>query len=628
MRTLFKTLFGLIATLLTIILIALLTLSWWFDPNDYKQDLINQVKQHTGRDLVIEQPIEFTLYPWLGAQISGVRLSNAPGFANEPFAEIQQLGIQLKLLPLLSRQIEIDTLRLHGLQLHLARNAQGNTNWEDLTQNMATEPEVTPPDTAQTPSRLNLSIQRIDVQGARVDWQDQLQGQTFQLNPFNLNIEDFNPGTPTPVQMNLQLRGTQPDITLQLQLDTQLTLSDTLQHITLSNLLANITAQGAALPADGISLTLSSSLALDLPQQHLDLTNLTLSGPQLNGHGSLTLQNWATHPQLDAKLSLKQLNLDDYLPAATTEAEPEPTNTKPGNPLQILNNIDLQAELQIGQFQASQIKLSDIQLTLHNQQGQLTLQPLQASLYQGKLTGSVQVDARRHPVSIQVQNTLRGIQVGPLLRDLAEQERILGQGDLTLDLKFTGLSADTIRRSLSGQADFHLTDGAYQGINLTDIVRQASELFNLNTGDTASASSNGRTDFAMLKGSATIQQGQVQNRDLQVQSPLLRISGSGSIDLVQDQVDYVVTTKLVGSLTGQGGKTANQLRGIPIPVRITGPLNGLSYRPDFSGILKPKIQEQKQKILQQVEDKVKQKATELLGSPKDIGNALKGLLGR
>jgi AsmA protein len=628
MRTLLKTLFGLIATLLTIILITLLTFSWWFDPNDYKQDLISLVKQHTGRDLVIEQPIEFTLYPWLGAHIGGVKLSNAPGFTNEPFAEIRQLGIQLKLLPLLSRQIEVDTLQLHGLQLHLTRNAQGNTNWEDLTQNMAAEPDTTPADPTQPPSRLNLSVQRIDIQEASIDWKDQMQGQTFQLNPFNLNIADFSLDSPTPVQMNLQLRGTQPDITLQLELDTQLTLSNTLQHITLSDLLAKVTAQGAALPTDGISLTLNSSLALDLPQQHLGLTDLTLSGPQLNGHGNLTLQHWTAHPQLQAKLSLEQLNLDDYLPPATTEAESEPVAAEPGNPLQILNNIDLQAELQIGQFQASQIKLSDIRLTLHNQQGQLTLQPLQASLYQGKLTGSVQVDARRHPASIQVQNTLRDIQIGPLLRDLTTQDRILGQGDLTLDLNFTGLSANSIRRSLSGQADFQLTDGAYQGINLTDILRQASEVFSLNTGDTTSSSSNARTDFAMLKGSVTIQQGQVRNDDLQVQSPLLRINGRGNIDLVQDQVDYIVTTKLVGSLTGQGGKTASQLRGIPIPVRITGPLNDLSYRPDFSDVLKPKIQEQKQKILQRVEDKVKQKATELLGNPEDIGNALKGLLGR
>ncbi len=634
MRILFKTLFGLIATLVTIILLAVLTISWWFDPNDYKQDIISQVKQHTGRDLVIEEPIKMTFYPWLGAQVGGVRLSNAEGFSQEPFAQIQQLGIQLKLFSLLSGRIEIDTLLLHGMQLHLTRNAQGNTNWEDLTQNRTTKPETTTPSsTTRTNSPLNLSVQRIDIREASIHWEDQMLGQIYRLNPFNLHLEGFSPGTPAPMQMDLKLHSTQPELTLQLQLNTQLTLGDTLQQIALNDLAANLTAQGAALPADGISLVLNADLALDLPQQSLRLAELKLSGPQLNGHGGLTLQNWAVHPQLQARLTLDQFNLDDYIlpAAATAEAEPhEAATTPPTNPLRVLNDIDLQAELQIGTFQVSQVRLSDIKLTLHNEQGQLKLQPMQARLYQGSFTGVAQIDARHSPARIRVQKTLRDIHIGPLLRDLIGEDHILGQGDVNLDISFNGLTEDAIRRSLSGTADFHLLDGAYQGVNLTELVQQASQLLNLSSGEAAPANTK-RTDFAMLQGSVTIQQGQIQNRDLQMQSPLLRINGHGNVDLVTDQVDYVITTKLVSSLSGQGGKTADQLSGIQIPVHITGPLNDLSYEPDFSDILKPQIQKQKQKVLQQIEDEVQQQATELLGDPEgigDIGDMLKGLLGR
>ncbi len=630
MRILFRILFSLIAALITLILLVGLTVSWWFDPNDYKQDLISQVKQHTGRDLVIAEPIKITFYPWLGAQVGGVRLSNAEGFIQASFAQIRQLSIRLKLLSLLSGRIEIDTLLLHGMQLHLTRNAQGNTNWEDLTQNNTTRTETISPATTRTNSPLNLSVQRIDIRDASIRWEDQVLGQTLQLNPFNLNLEGFSPGTPAPLQMSLQLHSTQPEINLQLQLSTQLTLSDTLQQATLSDLMANLTAQGAALPVDDFSLALHTDLALDLPQQHLRLTELTLSGPQLDGRGELTLQNWGLHPQLQARLKLDQLNLDDYLPPATTTTAAEPrvaATTPPTNPLQVLNDIDLQAELQIGTFQASQIRLNDVRLTLHNERGQLKLQPMQARLYQGSVTGAAQIDARQIPVRIQAQKTLRDIHIGPLLRDLIGQDRILGQGDVALDISFSGLTEDAIRRSLSGTADFHLLDGAYQGVNLTEIVQQASQLLNLRSGETKPASMK-RTDFAMLKGSVTMQQGQIRNRDLQMQSPLLRISGRGNLDLVTDQVDYVVTTKLVGSLAGQGGRTADQLSGLQIPVHITGPMNNLSYQPDFSDIIKPQIQRQKQKVLQQIEDKVQQQATELLGNPEGIGDMLKGLLGR
>lgn len=627
MRILLKTLFSLIAILATLILLAILTLGWWFDPNDYKQDIISQIKQYTGRDLVIEQPIDLTLYPWLGAQISGVRLSNAPGFAQASFAQIRQLDVRLKLLPLLSRQIEVDKVLLHGLELHLTRNAQGSTNWEDLTQVLATEPDkTTSPEHA--PSPLNLSVQRIDIREASIHWNDQMLGQTYRLSPFNLDIKAFRPGIPSPVQMSLALYGTQPEIALQLQLSTQLTLSDTLQQITLNDLMADLAAQGAGLPTAGISLALRTALALDLPQQRLEMRGLQLSSAQLNGQGELTL-NWSTHPQLQARITLDQFNLDDYLPPATASPDAEPTQAtaEATNPLQILNDIDLQATLQIDQLQANQVSLQNVELTLHNAQGQLTVQPMQANLYQGSLTGSAQIDARRIPVRVQTQQSLHNVQIGPLLRDLFDQERILGRGDLTLDIHFNSLTGDLIRRSLSGHADFHLTDGAYQGVNLAAIIQQAGQLLRLDVGE-GNATSTQRTDFAMLKGSVTIQQGRVHNRDLQVQSPLLRINGRGSVDLAQDQVDYLVTTKLVRSLTGQGGETADQLRGIPIPVRIRGSLDSLSYQPDFSDLLKPKLQAEKEKVLQKVEDKVKQKATELLGNPGDIGDALRGLLGR
>jgi AsmA protein len=193
-----------------------------------------------------------------------------------------------------------------------------------------------------------------------------------------------------------------------------------------------------------------------------------------------------------------------------------------------------------------------------------------------------------------------------------------------------GLTESAIRSSLQGTAAFQFLDGAYQGVNLAEVIQEAAGLLGLNLGR-PNGTSEKRTDFAMLKGSLQIEEGVIRNRDLQLQSPLLRITGEGKVDLSADHVDYMLTTKLVKSLSGQGGRTASQLKGIPIPVRISGPLTDLNYKPDLSGLVKARLQQklkkEKAKLINDAQNKVKQKAAELLGKPDGLNDAIQGLKG-
>ena len=81
---------------------------------------------------MIEQDLSLSVFPWLGIETGGVRLGNAEGFTAPSFAEIDQLGLKVKLMPLLSRQVEVDTLVVKGLRLNLEKDASGKTNWDDL----------------------------------------------------------------------------------------------------------------------------------------------------------------------------------------------------------------------------------------------------------------------------------------------------------------------------------------------------------------------------------------------------------------------------------------------------------------------------------------------------------------
>ncbi len=100
-----------------------------FDPDAQKPRIVAAVKQATGRDLTINGRIglAFSLRPTL--EIADVALSNPPGFSRPTMASIGKLDLQLALLPLLSRRIEIDRLIVTAIDIRLETDAKGNPNW-------------------------------------------------------------------------------------------------------------------------------------------------------------------------------------------------------------------------------------------------------------------------------------------------------------------------------------------------------------------------------------------------------------------------------------------------------------------------------------------------------------------
>ena len=132
MGKLIKLLLG--ATILVGLLFGVVVLAavLYFDPNDHKDRIIAKVEKETGRQLKLEGDIKLSYYPWLGLEISGVTLGNAEGFGDAPFIHADVVALRIKTMPLLNKQYELDTLKLHGVEINLAKNKEGVNNWDDL----------------------------------------------------------------------------------------------------------------------------------------------------------------------------------------------------------------------------------------------------------------------------------------------------------------------------------------------------------------------------------------------------------------------------------------------------------------------------------------------------------------
>ncbi|GAB6043622.1 AsmA family protein [Endothiovibrio diazotrophicus] len=351
------------------------------------------------------------------------------------------------------------------------------------------------------------------------------------------------------------------------------------------------------------------------------LANLEFALDESYLHGPVRVSRFSP-PAAEFDLNLNQIDIDRYLPppaAADAAAAPAPAPAAPAaaqpvaSPLAPLLALDLAGKLAIDKLKAAGVSVEALTVHLKAKDGVVTVDPADARLYEGSYHGSMRLDARGGEPRFHIEKSLQGVRIGPLLRDLTgQEEKIDGRGNVSINVSSAGLEPAAITRSLDGDIRFSLRNGAVKGVNVAQLLREASAKLK---GKSVPAADTNQTDFTELTGSVRIDKGVAVNRDLSAKSPLLRLAGEGSADLPNQRLDYGVKVAVVGTLRGQGGEELKDLEGVTIPLRASGPFNDLSYKLDLGQAVKEKA---KAKIEKKVNEKLKGQ----------FGDKLKGLFGK
>lgn len=308
----------LVAILVALIVVAALVLPRVIDPNNYRDEISALVKEKTGRDLTIAGGIGWSVFPWLGVEIGAVRLSNAKGFGEEPFAVVDAAQVRVKLLPLLRKQIEMSTVVLDGLHLRLARDKTGRTNWDDLMKVGGTKPAK--PEKPAAPGGglpvAALAIGGVQIKDAQVLWEDRAAGVTQRIEDLDLDLGAIEPGQPVDVALSLSHRGGKPELASQVKLSAVVALATGLKQLTVSGLKLEIDAQGESLPGGRLRADLGGQAALDLDKQTLNVTDFAANalGLSLRGDAQGTGVG-GNNPQFAGKLKIDEFVPRDVLKA-------------------------------------------------------------------------------------------------------------------------------------------------------------------------------------------------------------------------------------------------------------------------------------------------------------------------
>jgi AsmA protein len=100
-------------------------------PFDFVRDqLLEQVKARTGRDLVIAGPTSLSVFPRTAVALANVSLSAPARMGGAPTLVAEALDVEVGLFSLLSRQAAVRSLVLTRPTIELRVDAQGRRSWE------------------------------------------------------------------------------------------------------------------------------------------------------------------------------------------------------------------------------------------------------------------------------------------------------------------------------------------------------------------------------------------------------------------------------------------------------------------------------------------------------------------
>lgn len=728
-----------VAALLAVVVAGIAYIAATFDPNDYKAQIVQLVKDKKQRTLKLEGDIKLVFFPSIGADIGKVSLSEFQ--SDKVFAAIDSMRVSLALLPLLSKQVVVNEVAINGLKANLVKTKDGKTNLDDL---LSKDTEESKPDAGQP---VKFDIASVLVEKTAITYSDEATDAQYALKNLNLKTGRITVGTPGKIDFAADIQANKPKLDIAMQLQATLTFDPEKQlyqvqgmqlqtkgaALDITNLVAQASGNVSAnlsskeFSADKLSLSVagvkgqdnfdvklevpalsltkdkfsgekltlnakldgaignilaslalhdlsgnaqlfrSNALTLELDinqpdqafkvklaspvsgnfeQKQLNLSNLTVAvnargdklpnksissemkgSVQIDGSRESAQANLAggllqsqikarvavtnfADPAIRFDLDVDQFDADLYMPKKDASAGAAKNADAVEQPLDLsaLKTLNLEGGLRIGALKAANVKLSQVRLTAKAHNGQLNINPLNANLYQGSINGSLSVNAQATP-SITINQKLNGINIGPLLQDAMDLDMLEGRGNLSLNLSAQGDTVSMMKKALRGDMALNLTDGAIKGINIAQKIRDAQAMLGKDTSQTQDANKNEKTDFSEMRASFKVNNGVAHNEDLSLKSPLLRVSGNGDIDLGHDSINYLIKATLAKTLAGQGG--ADNVGGLTVPVRVSGPFTGIKYTLDFKAMVsdsaKQKIDAKKEEIKSKVQDQLKDK---------------------
>jgi AsmA protein len=620
--------------------VAAITIFLFFDPNDYRDRIAEEVMRETGRDLVIEGDLELSFFPWFAINIGKTSVSNAPGFGEGPFLSFDEARASVKVLPLIRRKgLEIGNIVLDSFQLNLQVAADGRNNWQDIAEESpaeaGAETDAAAADEAAQGQEISFAISSIQISNAAINYADSQAGESYRLTDVNLTTGRVSGNDPIDIRSDFNFDLQPADLSGDVSIETSLvpseekgvTLGDT--EISVLGIDATLSVAGegpgARLQIDAFSLkSLMTRLNIEAPitadpdalgkiifdgnvqvsDDAISVTGLELVVDDTTFSGTLSVaRNEAGTISID--LAADSIDLDRYMEPAA-DASASSGNAVPVEiPADLIRALNVRGGLTVETARLSGMTFDNVKLGLNAADGDMRLHPITADFFDGNYDGDVRIDASGSVPALSVNENVRDVSLASLARAMFGQENITGTINGSFKLGGRGESLAAIQRSLGGTMSMELIDGAWEGTDLWYELRRARALYKQEPAPEPKLPA--RTQFSSVKATGPVSDGVFRNDDLFAQLPFMQLTGKGSVDFAAAEVDYRMTARILDNpefVADVSPEELEEFTAAEIPLRITGSLADPSIAPDIEEMLKKEV---KKKVEDEIKDKLLKK---------------------
>ena len=695
MKTLFKWIGGALTVLLVLGVTAALLLPMVINPNTFKGEIAQAVHEKTGMTLDIKGDIDWSVFPWVGLNLQNLEIDDPQ---QKPLGTLKRVSVKVKLLPLLSKQLDISTIELNGLTLKMVVDKNGQPNWLPQSKEPGTPAPTSALQTApaeeqgngSTPVLANLNVAGIAMTDISVNYRDIPAKQELAITDAQLKTGAITFGKPFTLTSSFMVDNKQPAVKAKISLNGTITPDPEQASYTIDDLKLSVTpavkSDAQTLVVDGRAAAKGSDVNGKVSVEPVDLATfmqqMNLPLPKLAGgdkvlrrvslgatfkadKNSLTMSDLyakvdsnelkGTFAITDLKKQAITLNLkgndvvvDPYMPVAqaapAAKSTPTPAANKPAPPasspansstpddviipVDVIKALNVHGKAELASLTVKDFRFDKPDLEIKAANGYAQLSSLNAGFYEGTIKAAAAVDVRESlekSPQISAKADVKSISIPALAKQLSDLEKVTGQANANVKVVSHGLTRNQLTKGLNGTVDFNIAEGALLGTNFNQMV--CGVIARARKERSTKTNWPNQTSFETLQGTVRITEGVARNNDLTAALDQLNLKGDGSVDLVNQIMDYHVGLTVTGDRADNEDSACRineKYANISWPVRCKGKLgdSGLCGIDDQRlGHVLGKIAEQeiKGKLQKKLEDSLDKK---LKGTLKD---SLKGL---
>jgi len=232
-----------------------------FNPNDYKQQVIDLVKEKKERTLTLEGDIKLSFWPKIGADLGKISISEHK--SDKEFASVNSVKVALAVMPLLKKELVVDTIYVDGAKANIIKYKDGSTNFDDLLSKDESESQ-----------EIKFNVEGINVSNSQLTYINEADEATFSINNFNMQSGQIALATPFDLDTSFNLVSNKPEINSDIAIKGNFFADPETKHFVIKNLDSHI--KGDVLNGKSVDIVASGNVDAKAETMEMIVDNLKL----------------------------------------------------------------------------------------------------------------------------------------------------------------------------------------------------------------------------------------------------------------------------------------------------------------------------------------------------------------